>query len=307
MVKRARSNKRVGNRARKPATATTAMVIPRPMKRVGGERGEDYSRLNRHVNMILDPCNAELGPNAYRGSDGIVSRFRNVQAIGATAGKTGFVFMFYPAYNAIYAINLNSTDNTAFSANIPGPGQAYLLANGASQRCIAACSSISYTGTELDKSGILYAGVVPASSVVAAKTVAEVAMLLQHEARVGDAPLEVKWSPTSVEEEYWLSGPAAPANLDRNVIVIIGLGFNPATTSTNFSIINTLIAEWKPEPGLGLAEPNPNSHDVPGGIEKVRSVISKLGSWWYGAAQTAYKAINSPAGKAVQGLIATML
>lgn len=304
MVKITRKGKKRSAPAKKKAGGiTTAMVMPRAIR--SPARSEDTTRLERHVRMIVDPCNAELGPTAYRGSDGIISRFRNVQNFSATVGKTGFIFVFYPAYNAIQAVAVNSSDVLAFSPTNAGPGQAFLLASGASQRAVAACSVATYTGTELDRSGILYSGVVPIASLGVAKRVDEFAMLLQHESRVSDTDLEVKWSPSAVEEQYWESGVATPSDGgDRNAIVIIGLGFNAATTSSNFSIVNTLIAEWRPEPGQGLSVPNPSSHDVPGGLEKIRSALTRMGNWWSNATSTITKAYNSNLGVAVRTAVA---
>lgn len=292
----------------KKATAakTTAMVMPKQLKRTS--QSEDSARVARHVNMIVDPCNAELGPTAYRGSDGIISRFRNFTVVGPTAGKTGFAFVYYPAYNAIQLLGVNTSDTINFVPTTGGPGQAFLLASGAAQRAVAACSAVTYTGTELDKSGVLYSGVVPIAALGAIKRVDEIAALLQHQSRVHDEDLEVKWSPSSVEEQYWESGAGTPSDPgDRNAIVIIGLGFNPLTTSNNFTIVNTFIAEWRPEPGQGLSTPNPSSHDVPGGLERVRSALQKLGNWWSSAYKTASKAYNSNIGKAVRVAVAAAM
>lgn len=281
-----------------------------PTKALKRSNVDDLSRLTRHVNMIIDPCNAELGPTAYRGADGIVSRFRNVVDITGTAGKTGFVYVYYPAYNTYYYLNVNAGDLVSIAAlpNFAGPGQAYLLSSGDSQRAVAGCTAISYTGTELDRSGIIYSGVVPAAALGSARSVSQIVSLLQHETRTPDVPIELKWSPSAVEEEYWASGAAVPEGAgDRNLLVYVGFGLNAATTSANFTLINTFIAEWRPEAGLGLSNPNPSSHDVPGGLEKVRSVLSRMGNWWYSAAKTAYGAINSPTGKAVQAIVASMI
>lgn len=302
--KRYQAPKPNGNKTKTTAMAKT--VAPK-----SSAKAEDITRITRHVNMIMDPCNAELGPTAYSGADGIISRFRNVQTIGASAGKTGFIFVFNPSYNAVSAVNVNAADLYAFGSTGGGPGQTFLLNSGATQRAVAACSAVSYTGTELDRSGILYSGVVPASAIGANKRVDEIAMLLQHEHRVSDQLLEIKWSPQTIEEQYWESGATTPANsAERNVLVIIGLGLNPATTSSNFSIVNTLIAEWQPEPGQGLVTTNPSSHDVPAGLEKVRTILQRMGNWWstaQGVAGAAYKAYNSGAGVALRAAVLAVL
>jgi hypothetical protein len=257
--------------------------------------------------MIVDPCNAELGPTAYRGSDGIVSRFRNNLTFAGATTKTGFIYVNYPAYNTVYAQNVNSGD--VFAPNtLAGPGQAFLLASGESQRVVGACSGLTYTGTALDKSGIVYSGVIPFASLGTGKTIDQLITLMQHESRIPEAPLELKWSPGPAEEEYWQTGSVVPEGAgDRNCLVFIVLGLNFATTSTNFAVINTLISEWRPEAGIGLSTPNPSSHDVTGGLEKVRSALQKMGHWWYGTAKYAYNAINSPTGRMVQTIAASFL
>lgn len=269
---------------------------------------EDLTRLKRHVTMVMDPCNAELGPTAYRGADGIVTRFRNVVQITPAVGKQGFFYVFYPAYNSAQLVSVNPSDAVTWGANTVGPGQTFLLNNGESQRVVGACSALNYTGTELDRSGIIYSGVVPISALNVSKTVSDIIPILQHEHRVSENTIEVKFSPTASEEDYWNSGSAAPDQIgDHNAICIIGLGLSATTSAQNFSIINTLIAEWRPEPGFGLSTPNPSSHDVPAGLERVRNVLQKMGTWWYSAAKTTYNAVNSPAGKAIQSAIAMLL
>lgn len=300
------NNKTVSNPKQRKRYKAPKSANKTPMSRKGNS--EDSTRIARHVSMILDPCNAEIGPTAYRGSDGIVTRFRNVVATGPQTGKTGFIYVYYPAYNNIYVVNVTPSDTPVFSGNAAGPGQAFLLASGASQRAVAACCSLTYTGTELDRAGIIYSGVVPISALGTAKSVTDIAMLLQHEHRVTGENIEVKWSPGSVEEQYWESGATTPSDGgDRNAIVILALGLNAATSSPYFSIVNTLIAEWKPEPGQGLSTPNPSSHDVVGGLEKVRSVLQRMGTWWYTVGSAAYGAYNSAPGKAIRAMVMAAL
>lgn len=276
------------------------------MKRRGANP-EDVTRIARHVHMIVDPCNAELGPTAYRGTDGIVTRFRSNGNLTASVGKTGFIYVYYPAYNTVYTNYVNGAD-LAVTNLVGGPGQSFLLASSDSQRAVAACTSLTYTGTELDRSGIIYSGVIPIACIQATKTIDQLIMLLQKESRTGDSPMELKWSPSAVDEEYWTTGSVVPeAPGDRNCLVFIGLGFNAATTSPNHAIVNTLITEWRPEAGLGLSTPNPSSHDVSGGIEKVRSTLAKLGNWWSSTTGKAYKALNSPVGKAITTAVMTLV
>lgn len=292
---------------KKSAKGTRPMVAPGDRRTKRKDTGEDISRVVRHVNMIVDPCNAELGPTAYRGSDGIVTRFRSNGNLGASVGKSGFIYVYYPAYNTVYTNYVNAGD-LAVTNLVGGPGQSFLLASSDSQRAVAACTSLSYAGTELDRSGTIYAGVIPIACIQATKTISELITLLQRETRTGEDPIELKWSPSAVDEEYWTTGSVVPeAPGDRNCMVFIGLGFNAATTSPNHTVVNTLIAEWRPEAGLGLSTPSPNSHDVSGGIEKVRSTLAKLGTWWYGTAKKVHNVVQSPAFKTIHAGVAALM
>lgn len=300
------------NKQRKiPRAQVQKMVYPLPAgNKQKSSKSEDATRIARHVAMIMDPCNAELGPTAYRGADGFITRFRNVVTISPVATKTGFAYVWYPAYNRGTTVNANSGDPFAFNPNFDGPGQTFLLNQSDTQRAVGACTTLNYTGTELDRCGIVYSGVVPIATLQNIKTLADIALVLQHEQRVSDKPIEVKWSPSAAEEEYFRSnlGSIEPPNAgDRNCIVFIVLGTDPTTSSCNFSLINTLISEWRPEAGSGISTPNPSSHDVPGGIEKVRSILQRMGNWWFGAAKTAYNVASSPTGRTIAAAVAAML
>lgn len=240
-------------------------------------------RVRNHVSMLLDPCNAPLGPTAYRGSDGFVTRFNKVDSF--TSANTAFAFAFYPAYNSIWqGTYTDASVSTSAAWATAGPGQSFLLSNAESQRAVAACVRAEYVGTELNRQGIIYYGVVPESALSSSSTLLLKQSLLQKAVRTPDGVLECKWVPSSSEEEYWATGGVAPdQNADRNVIVIIGSGFSAGVTM-NFQA--TLIAEWRPKFGVGMMTPSPNTPDAPAGLEHVRSYLSKLGNWWVEGART---------------------
>jgi hypothetical protein len=236
--------------------------------------------------MIMDPCNAKITPTAYRGGDGFVQRFRTTQSVALTT-QTCFISIFYPAYNSYYiaGVALPSTVNTGpLSYNTAGPGQAFLLANADSQRAVAACTQVDYSGTELNRQGLLYRGIVKASVFSNNFTVDNIIALLGNPERVPDSTSEVKWVPGATEEEYWNTGSISPDGPgDRNVIVYIGTGFTSAVT---FSFTNTLIAEWQPNFGVGIAANSVNTPDAPAGFEHVKTHLAKAGNWWLSAAAT---------------------
>lgn len=276
MPARKSSAKRAGKRT-KPKS---------PGKMIKRSLGLDV-RVSDHVNMIVDPCNAPLKPTAYRGSDGIVSRFSVVSSLVSNTDNT-FVYAFYPAYNgALLTSNTGGTVSTNW--NTPGPGQSFLLNTASTQRAVAACLQVDYAGKEIDRQGTLYAGTIAADAIGASFSPATLASLLQKVVRTPDGTLEIKWAPTPAEETYWSTGAAAPdSGGDRQILLIIGFGF---TSGLSFNLRTTLISEWRPKTGLGIQTPTVNTPDSIGGLEKVRTMLSRMGDWWVSGAGLAHQAM----------------
>jgi hypothetical protein len=200
-------------------------------------------RVRSHTNMLLDPCGSVLGQTAYRGMDGFVNRFVNTNVLPFVAGKTGFIHTFYPAYNSTGTQVLNAADSVPVIPLSVGPGQGFMLQNASSQRAIAACCSVTYTGTELNRSGSIYMANLPLSALEGNKSPNELLRLCQHVIRTPDSTIDVKWNPSPIEEEYWTVGAAAPTDGGaRNVIVIVGVGFASDTvinvTSATLSLLS---------------------------------------------------------------------
>lgn len=271
------------------------------MAKKGGRRGKGSRprrprqmsdvdvRVIGHTNMVLDPCHSTITQTAYRGQDGFVQRFAKTNTLSLTTEQT-FIYIFYPAYNSIYqaAVATPSTAIGPITYSLAGPGQPFLLANADAQRTVAACAEIDYTGTELNRQGLLYMGVVKASIFGDAVTVDQITALVGHPVRVPDKTASVKWMPAPADEEYWRTGAGQPEAFgDRNVMVIVGTGF---TSAVAFQLTSTLIAEWQPSQGLGIAATNPNTADAPAGMELVRTNLAEAGNFWVSTAQGAERA-----------------
>lgn len=274
-------------------TARRKIAKRRPRVLVANDALE---RIQGHVSMVMDPCHSRLTPSAYRGQDGFVQRFASTAAL-VTTTQSCFINLFYPAYNSVYtaAVALPTTAITGpLTYNTAGPGQSFLLTNADAQRAVAACMQVDYTGTELNRQGLLYRGILKSSVFNAPSfTLDQIAAMLGSPMRVPDNTSEVKWIPASVEEEYWASGSTAPESLgDRNVLVTVGLGF---TSAVAFQFTHTLIAEWQPNQGLGLAANSPNTADSPAGFEHVKTSLARAGNWWLSAARGVENAYQTAA------------
>lgn len=239
----------------------------------------DKQRLATHVGMIIDPCNAPLGHNAYRGQDGTTSKFTVLDDINS--GGNVLVYVFWPKYNSIYKVattSLTSAITPSWGGN-QGPGKDFITNVCASIRPVGACMTMTYNGSELNRQGLVSLGVVKVSDVLKATTPGDLVALVGRTVRTPDGPLEMRWSPSPSDETYWYtdvtSGPN-DANGDSNAIVVVTHGF---ADYNDFTYTSTAIFEWVPKPTLGLSVRAQVSHDVPAGLEKVRNALTTIKGW----------------------------
>lgn len=251
-------------------------------------------RITRHVRMVVDPCNAPIGPTAYRGQDGFVLRATTNYDHTASATHTCGIIAYWPRYNRVY-LNSFVNDTTAFALDFysgvggafNGPAAAYLGANAAEIRPIAACITSVYGGTELDRQGLWYRGVVPYRTVAGGTlTIAGLRQLLQKWERTPDRPSETKWIPGPESENYQAIPSTLPNVLgDDNIIVHAFALYGANKMLLNHRV--TAVIEWQPFWGLGINAPVPNTNDPPAGLERVRTALTRFGNWWLEAMDTA--------------------
>lgn len=250
------------------------------------------NRVRRHVGLLLDPCNAELGPCAYRGRDGFITRLMATSSQTDSAGTVAF-FAYYPRLNRI--VNMRKATATDpfvidwFDAawSQAGPGSSYLASVAEGFRPISACVQAFYSGTELDRQGVVYQGVVPVRATAGSFTMLSLTQLLQRQQRTPDHVVETKWIPSPESETYAASNPVAADYTDVGDNCIIFAVTGVALGKMNFNYRTTLNAEWLPKSNQGIITPSPNTPDPPAGLEHVRSVVSRLGDWWLEAVHTA--------------------
>lgn len=258
-----------------------------PMRR--GLQPSYEGRLQTHLNMVVDPCNAPIGPTAYRGKDGFITRFSN--AFGAGDGTaTTCVVAYWPKYNRVFRFNAASSATT-FSidfygvAGEEGPGGPFLGTNASEIRPVGACITSVYTGTELDRQGFVVRGVVPYKSVSGTVTADKLCNLLQLWNRTPSGEIDTKWIPSPDDENY-IQTPSSNPDVaeDSNIILLVYRNYAAGKISTVFRV--TTVLEWQPYYGLGISSPSPNTTDPPGGLERVRTALSSLGHWWLEARST---------------------
>lgn len=296
--------------------------IARPARKASKKRGgnpngvvtrrgnaDAMSRLDRHIRLLLDPCNADIGPTAYRGRDGFITRFTSIHTVGPGTTQTVGIFMYYPRLNRVYnRMTTNINDELGaidwFGANtFDGPGHPFLRNTVEAMRPVSACVQAYFSGTELDRQGVVYNGVVPAqvftNTALGMNTIDGYAQLLQKRQRTPDHTVETKWVPSPSDENYARTDTLSPQVESDNVIVLCYTGFAPTKINFNFRVVNNV--EWLPGAGQGFVAPAPSTPDVPAGLERVRTALSHMGNWWVEAAHT----VQTAAGVARQVYSAT--
>lgn len=209
--------------------------------------------LANHFRMIRDPCNATLSESAYPGRAGLTSRFTGINTYTAGA-DTAFLGLYNPAaFSLAYATLANSATSVAPVYGTPLVGQSYLLTNADSWRVVGFCLDIEYIGTELQRSGVIYGGILPGDAITAGTptTVDTVKVLLPQETRTPDRPLQLFWFPGVDDQKYHdLVGISDTYNM-----VCLCMENMPAGVQVR--VRHTTIVEWLPKTVLGMSMPSP--------------------------------------------------
>lgn len=251
--------------------------------------------LENHWRMLSDPCTATLAESAYRGRAGIVSRFTGVTTF--TAGTfTAAAFAYNPAATAgtQFAVAASNTVATPVYDQVL-PGQAYLIATAEAYRVIGFCVDIDYVGTELNRSGMVYGGVLPANAVAGgvATTVDQIKVLLSNATRTPDREITQLWFPGVDNEKYSDKDNVTTVFGDACNSLVICLENMPVGLQTRLRV--TTIYEWLPKVNTGIIMPSPVSGSNPAAayeklFERAREAPGFVDSFKQGATDMAHRA-----------------
>jgi hypothetical protein len=245
---RTRNSKNNGNGNRKKRQIRTRV-------RARGVTPNDVTLIN-HWKMLSDPCNAFLTESAYRGQAGMTARFARTFTLSG-GSTTNYVYIANPQACATDSAGV-LTPSTSYTPTYGGSfaGAAFLTANASAFRVIGFCLEIDYIGTELDRQGKVYTGVLPASQFIAGvpTTIDQMKLLLPNSTRTPDGSLESKWFPGVENEEFNAgnSGAGAFSN-GRNGLVFIAENM---PNGIQLVLTETVIYEWLPYSGTGFIMPS---------------------------------------------------
>lgn len=292
---------------------------PTPRKRLAGRKVArmaltrtrlpiDGSVVN-HWRMLSDPCFAPLSTSAYRGQAGIVSRFTSITTV-STGSDTGFLMAASPQAGAYTLAQF--TDPTiptaAFAYANPLPGQAFITNNAEAVRVVGFCVDVDYIGTELNRSGMIYGGVVLGDTIGqgASPTPDSIKQLLPNQVRTPDRQITQLWFPGVGNEAYGNNGAGSVAFAGGfNSLIIMAEGM-PAGIQVRLRI--TTILEWLPLLGVGVSMPSPVAgYNAVGAYEKLHDIAAASNMFTHSFISGVYERANAMAyrgGQALMGLAA---
>jgi len=241
------------------------------------------NKVSRLLNLITDPCGAELTHGYGMTTEGIVQRFNRFITPVATS-ETAFAFLFSPC---------NQQNNTAIyqklavGAGVPttvgsgGPGEAFFENNADVVAPLAACIQVLYTGKLVDRKG--YIGVCQLSArsgIDIAVGNTDLPTLLSYCQQVSPVPshaVELKWSP-SIKNFTAQNGVAeSDASWAENMMMVVAVGVNPS----DFVVKFTGVYEYVPKFTLGQPAPRATMSVPPNVGSHIVSTLDRMGVWWH--------------------------
>lgn len=229
-------------------------------------QGASYARL------LADPCNAPLAHPVYGGTNGgLLLRSRSVFSVNTAPTATAGYLHWTPGAIGTATTELLGAEyaTTSIGGNAiaitTAPGKAFLVANSASYRPVAACMQVYFLGAETARSGFVLVdntlgGLIDLGTAYSTDILSRT---LSNYSRTPGNCLEAVFKP-AMGDETWIDAASAtaPVDKDRRGAITIAWGGLPAGVS--LSIVLTGVYEWVPNPASGLSsstESRSSSHN----------------------------------------------
>lgn len=289
------------------------------------------SSADTYADLLADPCRGPLVGPIGATQKGYITRFEKTIVVpatyvdGTTKNTTCFAIRWNPgvidpsatAQDTLQGrveVASNATLSTAaFLTNDESPGYTFINTTATSARCLAACMQVTYTGSELNRQGVV-GSFVSSASLAFSSTNAETLMgITQSRSRVADGMFEVRWKPNDYDVNFSHFNQSASTEqmAKHSALYLVGQNLSP-TTSANTAIMVRLVAvyEWTPDANEGMIVPAapPGSaetlasavrrayekgaafgelvHAAHGTYQRVRNAIAGVGAYAYGAGRS---------------------
>lgn len=280
-------------------SASTKRVLPKIKRSVSpnfGQAAAAYARL------LADPCNGDLVPGPFGdGTGGMVARFEQEYLIQAGVGSTALAWAFAPS-RANWAATTTGTigDSTVITMTNNAspslaPGFNFFASNASQIRPLSCCAQVYWTGSELNRQGIVSLGRVPAEVVNDSNlTVSQLRTMSQYVERTPAGMAEIVWRPTEWDQVFTeppISGvPNSVAESRATALVITGSGL-PSDQPLRIRVV--VVYEWVPDPLSGFRATNSQIREQPVRLADVLARLDAAGDWMSGHARMAGRAISS--------------
>jgi len=252
------------------------------------EAGRAYARL------LNDPCAAPLAPPAFMGTGaGYLTRVVNEYSFSSDSGYLALVPGCWgtgaTTSSVVYATAVNASTAQP-GGYYPGPGSAFFAGIAAEVRPVAACLQLMYTGSELNRSGVVNRSQINGNEAIAysGSTADGLAAGCPNEVRTPDStPIELKWAPGILDGDFAYVGTTQTSG-QRGAIAMVWRGLG----SGSIKIRATVVYEWRPTPTEGVIAPSPSGSKSRNTMDEIVGVLSASApNWAYEAARYAAPAI----------------
>jgi hypothetical protein len=250
-----------------------------------------------YAKLLADPCNGPLVTGPFGdGGGGMVTRFESDFLYNVNATETASAFAFVPGLAIGYTGSVVLPfDNTSFNflANTgASPGYQWLNTNASQWRCLSACVQVYYPGTELNRSGLVSVGCLPAEFALATgQQVNQLRTLSQYVERTPDMMSEIIWRPNSYDLEFTTPQGETPATASRrSALYATGSGL-PLATGLRYRVV--AVYEWYPVNNIGMVTPINRGQTSTSTFQQVIHRLDGIGDWMYHGALETAKAASS--------------
>jgi len=240
-----------------------------------------------HAQLLNDPCGAALTKPVYIGTgSGYLTRFTQDVTFTQDSG----LLCFTPAGTGllgnsgiIQAAGASSSAALVTNSAVTGPGVNFLAGVADQARPVAACIQVIYTGTELNRAGIINRAQFTGADCAfldstTGLTFDSVASSFPVETRTPAERLEVKWAPGMRDSDFTGLNVGTRVG-DRGSIGVLWRGLG-ATSSIKLRI--TVVYEWRPTAIEGVVAPvatGDSSHNTIGAV--VNALFRSNPSWGF--------------------------
>lgn len=246
---------------------------PRPVRSLVRELrlGLD-AQATAYARLLADPCDGSLTHSTFPGSSGtLISRFETDFVMGSEPTSVGTALFFTPGYMTENALSGGLMVPTTVLATDSGtigfansytlqPGYTFLANNAKSFRSIAACMQVTWTGSELNRQGVVGVGQTNmANCMGGTQTLANLRVLASKVGRMPDTMAEIKLRPNDASYRFvdnTLSPTLATAqsvygDLPSLFVTVSGI---PGSTGVRIRLVN--VVEWMPATATGITNPD---------------------------------------------------